>query len=42
MLLELDSGKAARVLSPLLEQAAGDVSIRETLTAFAEAEGLPI
>jgi phosphotransferase system enzyme I (PtsP) len=42
MLLELDIGKAARLLNPLLEQAAGSVSIRETLTAFAEAEGLPI
>ena len=42
MLLELDTAKASKLLYPLLEKAAGTVSIRETLTAFAEAEGLPI
>jgi phosphotransferase system enzyme I (PtsP) len=42
MLLELDTAKASKLLCPLLEQAAGSISIRERLTAFAEAEGLPI
>ena len=42
LLLELDSAKAAQLLCPLLEQPAGSVSVREKLTAFAEAEGLPI
>jgi phosphotransferase system enzyme I (PtsP) len=42
LLLELDSEKAARLLCPLLEQPAGSVSIRQKLTAFAEAEGLPL
>jgi len=42
MLLELDAEKVAQVLCPLLEQPTGSVSIRETLTHFAEAEGLSI
>jgi len=42
MVLDLDGAKAAELLCPLLEQPAGSVSIRDKLTAFAEAEGLQI
>jgi phosphotransferase system enzyme I (PtsP) len=42
MLLELDTAKASKFVDPLLEKAAGSISIREKLSAFAEAEGLPI
>jgi phosphotransferase system enzyme I (PtsP) len=41
LLLELDRGKAAKLLCPLLEQPVGSVSIREKLADFAAAEGLP-
>ena len=40
MLLELNAGKAAGLLNPLLDQPAGTVSIRETLKAFAAEQGL--
>ncbi|MEX1083693.1 MAG: phosphoenolpyruvate--protein phosphotransferase [Xanthobacteraceae bacterium] len=42
MLLELDSGKAANMLNPLIDSPAGSVPIRDRLHAFAEAEGLPL
>ena len=42
MLLELDTTKAAALLAPLIEKPVAGVSIRERLTAFAEAEGLPL
>jgi phosphotransferase system enzyme I (PtsP) len=42
LLIELDSEKAAKLLCPLLACPAGSVSIREQLTAFAEAEGLQL
>jgi phosphotransferase system enzyme I (PtsP) len=42
MLLELDAGKAAAVVEPLLKSAAGSVSIRERLKALAAQEGLQI
>jgi len=42
MLLELDAGKAAGLLNPLLDGPAGTVSIREKLKAFAAAQGLQI
>src|SRR5262249_41508925 len=42
MLLELDAGKAAAMLNPLLDSPAGSVSIREKLKAFAVANGLQI
>jgi len=42
MLLELDTAKAFKFIDPLLQKAAGSISIREKLSAFAEAEGLPI
>jgi phosphotransferase system enzyme I (PtsP) len=42
LLLELDAGKAAQLIEPLLARSAGSVSIRDALTAFAEAEGLPL
>ena len=42
MVLELDAGKAAAMLMPLLDAPSGSVSIREQLSAFAEAEGLSL
>jgi phosphotransferase system enzyme I (PtsP) len=42
MLLDLDCRKAEALIRPLLEQAAGSVSIRERIQRFAEAEGLPL
>jgi phosphotransferase system enzyme I (PtsP) len=42
MLLELDAGKAAGLLNPLLDSPAGTVSIREKLKAFAAAQGLQV
>jgi phosphotransferase system enzyme I (PtsP) len=42
MLLELDSGKAAALLATLIEKSDGAGSVRDQLTAFAAAEGLPI
>jgi len=42
MLLELDAGKAAAMLNPLLDSPAGSVSIREKLKAFAVENGLQI
>ena len=42
MMLDLDAKKAAGLLTPLLDAPSGSVSIREKLTAFAEAEGLPL
>jgi phosphotransferase system, enzyme I, PtsP len=42
MILELDAKKAEAMMAPLLDQPAGSVSIRQKLTEFAEAEGLPL
>jgi phosphotransferase system enzyme I (PtsP) len=42
MLLELDAGKAERLVVPLIKRSHGAASIRAKLTAFAEAEGLPL
>ena len=42
MLIELDSGKAAGFLSPLIEKSTGATSIREQLEKFAAAESLQI
>ena len=42
MLLDLDAGKAAALLAPLVASPAGSVPIRERLAAFAAAEGLQI
>jgi phosphotransferase system enzyme I (PtsP) len=42
MILDLDVKKAEAVLMPLLDAPSGSVSIRDRLTAFAEAEGLSL
>jgi phosphotransferase system enzyme I (PtsP) len=42
MLLELDAGKAAGLLNPLLDSPAGTISIREKLKAFAAEQGLQV
>jgi len=42
MILDLDAKKAEAMMTPLLDSPAGSVSIRERLTAFAEAEGLSL
>jgi len=42
MILDLDAKKAESVMMPLLDAPAGSVSIRQKLTEFAEAEGLPL
>jgi len=42
MLLELDAGKAAALVNPLLDGPAGSVSVRERLKAFAAEHGLQI
>src|SRR5712692_10437713 len=40
MLLELNAGKAAALMAPLIDSPAGSVSIRERLEAFAAEQGL--
>jgi len=40
MLLELNAGKAAALMAPLIDSPAGSVSIRERLKAFAAEQGL--
>jgi phosphotransferase system, enzyme I, PtsP len=42
LILELNAKKAEAMMAPLLDQPAGSVSIRQKLTEFAEAEGLPL
>src|SRR5450631_2303605 len=42
MILDLDAKKAEAMMVPLLDAPSGSVSIREKLTEFAEAEGLPL
>ena len=42
MILELDVGKAAKVLAPLLEERSGKASVREKLGAFAANAGIPV
>jgi len=42
MILDLDAKKAEAMMAPLLDAPSGSVSIRERLTAFAEAEGLSL
>jgi phosphotransferase system enzyme I (PtsP) len=42
MILELDVGKAAAVLDPLLTHKSGKASIRERLSAFAASAGIPV
>jgi phosphotransferase system enzyme I (PtsP) len=42
MILELDVGKAAAVLDPLLSHKPGKASIRERLSAFAANAGIPV
>ena len=42
MILDLDAKKAQAMMAPLLDAPSGSVSIREKLTAFAEAEGLSL
>jgi len=42
MILDLDAKKAEAMMMPLLDAPSGSVSIREKLTAFAEAEGLSL
>src|ERR1700692_2062204 len=42
MILVLDARKAEAMMMPLLDAAAGSVSIRQKLTEFAEAEGLAL
>src|SRR5438874_2277262 len=42
MILDLDAKKAEAMMAPLLDAPSGTVSIRERLTAFAEAEGLSL
>ena len=42
MLLDLDAGKVAALVTPMLESPAGSVPIRERLSAFAAAEGLQL
>ena len=39
MLLDLDAGKAAALIQPLIDSPAGSVPIRERLKAFAAAAG---
>ena len=41
-LLELDAGKAAAMLMPLIQSPVGSVSVREKVEAFAAAEGLQL
>ena len=42
LVLDLDAGKAKTLLDELLDKPAGSVSIRDSLKAFAEAEGLTL
>jgi len=42
MLLDLDAGKAAKLLVPLIDSPSGSVPIRERLNAFAAEHGLQI
>ena len=42
MILELDARKAETLMDALLAAPSGSVSIRQKLTEFAEAEGLPL
>ncbi len=42
LILDLDAKKAEAMIMPLLDAPSGSVSIREKLTAFAEAEGLSL
>jgi phosphotransferase system enzyme I (PtsP) len=42
MLLDLDAGKAAALVEPLLKGPAGDTSVRDRLKEFAAAEGLQL
>jgi phosphotransferase system enzyme I (PtsP) len=42
MILDLDAKKAEAMMMPLLDAPSGSVSIRQKLTAFAEAEGLSL
>jgi phosphotransferase system enzyme I (PtsP) len=42
MLLDLDAGKAAALLRPLVEKPVKGVSIREQLEDFAATEGLQL
>ena len=42
MLLELNVGKAAKLIAPLIDSPAGSVAIREQLKKFAADEGLQI
>jgi phosphotransferase system, enzyme I, PtsP len=42
MLLELDAGKAGAVVNELIARKNGAGSLRDALTAFAEAEGVPL
>jgi phosphotransferase system, enzyme I, PtsP len=42
LLIELNAGKAKALLDQLIANPVKGVSVRETLTKFAEAEGLPL
>ena len=42
MLLDLDSGKAAALVTPMLESPTGSVPIRARLEAFAAEAGLQL
>jgi hypothetical protein len=42
MVLALDIGAAAKILSPLLAGKTGTISIRDKLRAFAEKSGVPV
>jgi len=42
MLLELDAGKAAELMTPLIDSPAGSVPIRDHIKAFAAAQGLQV
>ncbi len=42
LILDLDLGRVEAVMKPLLEAPAGSVSVRESLAAFAKAEGLAL
>ena len=42
LLLDLDIAKAEAMMTPLLDAPTGSISIRDSLRAFAEAEGLSL
>jgi hypothetical protein len=42
MLLDLNAGKAAALMQPLIESPSGSLPIRERLKAFAAEQGLQI